>query len=332
MNPRIQSLSQALALAAGLSIPGALHAQTARPQAKVSQVLPHYRAKVALTGTLVIPTTDALSDLAAEWSRAFKRYQPEGSLLFLNKLTKEALQPFQAGTSNLVLLARDMSPTELQEFKAHFGYLPIRIPICIDANIVIVNKENPITSISMEQLDAIFSKSRLGGAPAPAVVWGDLGVRGELAKRPINAYSRPEGTASRASIASMVLLNGAFRTGIIDKVDSSDLAEAVSMDAAGIAIGPLAAWYSTNKTLPVTPYRGTEPRFPSQELVTNSMYPMPRLYYAYLNRAPGKPVDAAAGEALNFILSQEGQALAAEAGLMPGPVEFITMALKRLNQ
>jgi len=331
MKNRFQSIALSLVLAAGLPFPASLTAQTAKVRAKVSDLLPHYKAKVGIRGTLEIPLTDALSDLGDEWSRTFMKYQPEAKLVFLHKLSKEALQPLLSGASNLVILAREMSSAELQEFQTKFGYMPIRIPICIDANIVIVNRENPITSVSMEQLDAIYSRTRLGGAPAPALVWGDLGVKGELAKRTINAYSRPEGTASRASIANLVLLKGEFRAGIIDKVDSSDLAEAVSTDVAGIAIGPLAAWYDTNKTLAVTPYRGNVPRFPSQDMVTSSMYPMPRLYYAYLNRAPGKPVDAAVGEALNFILAQEGQDLAAEVGLMPGPAEFISMALKRLN-
>ena len=208
----------------------------------------------------------------------------------------------------------------------------MRIPVCMDATIVFVNKANPITSITMQQLDAIYSKSRLGGAAKPALVWGDLGVQGELATRTINAYARAEGTATRAAFATTALLKGEYRPGIIDREDSSALAEAVSTDAAGIGFGPMASWFATNKTLPVVPYGGTEARYPTQELVTSSKYPMPRLFYAYLNRAPGQPVPAAVNEAAHYLLSQDGQNEVADVGLLPGPVEFMTIALKRLSR
>jgi phosphate transport system substrate-binding protein len=182
----------------------------------------------------------------------------------------------------------------------------------------------------MEQLDAIYSRNRLGGAPAAAVVWGDLGVQGELAKRTINAYARAEGTATRSAFGTVCLLGGPYRAGIIDREDSSALAEAVSTDAAGIGFGPMASWFATNKTLPVVPYAATEARYPTQEMVTTSKYPMPRLFYAYLNRAPGQPVPTPVNEALHYILAQEGQNVVADIGLLPGPVEFMSIALKRL--
>jgi len=204
--------------------------------------------------------------------------------------------------------------------------------VCMDATIIFVNKANAIASISMEQLDAIYSRDRRGGAPAPAVVWGDLGVQGELAKRTINAYARAEGTDTRSAFGTVCLLGGPYRAGIIDREDSSALAEAVSTDAAGIGFGPMASWFATNKTLPVVPYASTEARYPTQEMVTSSLYPMPRLFYAYLNRAPGQPVPVPVNEALHYMLAQEGQNVVADIGLLPGPVEFMTIALKRLSR
>lgn len=307
-----------------------LEAQSVQVRATVSNVLPHYRPEVGLKGPLDIPCTDALSELGDEWNRGFRKFQPSASLVFLPKLSNEAVASLQSGAAPLVIIARELLAGEMKAFQDKFGYMPMRIPVCMDATIIFVNKANPITSITMEQLDAIYSKNRLGGAPAPLVVWGDLGVQGELAKRTINAYARAEGTATRASFATQCLLKGEYRAGIIDREDSSALAEAVSTDAAGIGFGPMASWFATNKTLPVVPYAATEARYPTQEMVTTSKYPMPRLFYAYLNRAPGQPVSAPVNEALHYLLAQEGQNEVADVGLLPGPVEFMTIALKRL--
>jgi phosphate transport system substrate-binding protein len=321
-----------LVLAAAALVSGPLAAQSVQVRATVSQQLPHYQATVAVKGPLEIPCTDALTDLGDEWNRGFRRYHPAASLVFLPKLTTEAVAALQSGKAPLVIAARELTAPEMKTFQDKFGYLPMRIPVCLDATIIFVNKANPITAVTMEQLDAIYSKNRLGGAPAPAVTWGDLGVQGELAKRTINAYARAEGTATRAAFATTALLKGEYRAGIIDREDSSALAEAISTDVAGIGFGPMASWFATNKTLPVVPFGGTEARYPTQEMVTSSKYPMPRLFYAYLNRAPGQPVPPAVNEALHYILAQEGQNMVADVGLLPGPVEFMTIALKRLSR
>lgn len=321
-----------LVLAAGLSGPGPLLAQTAQVRAKVPEAVQRYQPLVQVKGSFDLFGADELADLGGEWSVAFRRVHPESSLVYRSKQTNEAVKGFLDGSSLLVLTAREMLPEETKAFRAKFGYMPMRIPVCMDANIVFVNKTNPLTSITMEQLDAIYSKSRLGGAKSPALVWGDLGLKGEWAKLPINAYARAEGTATRGSFAEKAMLRGEYRTGILEREDPSALAEAVMTDQAGIAFGTMASWYFANKVLPVVPHHGEDARFPNQEAVTTSKYPMPRLFYAYLNRTPGKPLPGPVNEVIHFLLTREGQNAVADAGLLPAPPEFLTIALRRLSR
>jgi phosphate transport system substrate-binding protein len=321
-----------LVLLSGLANSSRIEAQTAQMRAKVSPVIPKYQPTTQVNEPIDLIGTDALSDLGDEWTTVFRRFQPDAKLIYRPSLTTAAVKALMSGTSLLVLTARELTSEEEKAFQAKYGYMPMRIPVCLDANIVFVNKNNPLKSITMEQLDAIYSKNRLAGAKAPAAVWGDLGLRGEWAKRPIQAYTRAPGTATRANIAETVLLKGEYRPGILDRGDASALAEAIMIDEAGIAISTMASWYYANKVLPVVPLHGEDARFPNQENVTSSRYPMPRLFYAYLNRAPGKPLPAPIDELIHFLLSNEGQNAVADSALFPGPPEFIMIALKRLNR
>lgn len=325
-------LVSGLILAAGICGLGTLQAQTAQPRAKVPATIPGYQPQVQVKGPIDLIGTDALSDLGDEWSSAFRKVHPEANLIYRSKLTTDAIKGLLDGSSLLVISAREFTADENKAFQAKFGYMPMRIPVCLDANIVFVNKNNPITSITMEQLDAIYSKTRLGGSKSAAVVWGDLGLKGEWAKLPIQAYTRAAGSATRSSVGEKVLLNGEFRTGIQDREDGSALAEAVMTDQSGIAIGTMSSWHFANKVLAVVPYHGEDARFPNQENATTSSYPMPRLYYAYLNRTPGAPLPPAVNEIIHFILTREGQNAVADSGLLPGPPEFIQIALKRLSR
>lgn len=316
----------------GMACNSGLKAQSAQIRARVAATIPRYQPLVQLKGPIDLIGTDALSELGEEWASVFRKIHPEANLIFRPGLTKDAVKAFFDGTSLLIITAREFTPDEAKAFQAKYGYMPMRIPICMDANIVFVNKNNPITSISMEQLDAIFSSTRLGGAKSPAVVWGDLGLRGEWAKLPINAYTRAPGTATNANVKEKVLRNGSYRPGILSRDDAAALAEAIMTDQTGIAISTMASWYVANKVLPVTPFQGEDARFPNQENVTTSRYPMPRLYYAYLNRTPGSALPGPVNEVIHFLLAQEGQNAAADSGLLPGPPEFIQIALKRLSR
>lgn len=325
-------LASGLAVALGMSCFGGLQAQTAQTRAKVPTAIPRYQPQAQVKGPIDLPGADELMDLGDEWSSGFKKFHPEANLIYRSKLTKDAVKDFQEGTSLLILADRELTADETKAFQAKFGYMPMRIPVCLDANIVFVNKANPLTSITMEQLDAIYSRTRLSGAKAPAMVWGDLGLKGEWAKMPITAYARAEGSNTRTSFAAQAMLKGEYRAGIQERGDSSALAEAVMTDRAGIAFGTMASWYFANKVIPVMPYHIDEARFPNQDAITTSKYPMPRMFYAYLNRTPGKPLPAPVNEVIHFLLTQEGQNAVADSGLLPGPPEFITIALKRLSR
>jgi len=319
----------ALCIAAGAP---ALRAQTTQVRAKVSTALPNYAPTRQVTTRLDIAGTDALSDLGDEWNRIFRQYHQQGGISYLPKVTKDAVKDLAEGAMPLIITARELTTEENKAFQTKFGYMPMRIPVCMDALIVFVHKNNSLSSITMEQLDAIYSKDRLGGAKEAIKGWDDLRVRGDLGKREIRAYARGEGTAIRDAFQAAVLLKGPYRAGLIQKDDSSSLAEAVVTDEAGIAFGSLASWYAGVKVLAVVPYKATDARFPNQENVTTSRYPMPRMYYAYVNRAPGKQLDPAVDEFLRFILSQEGQGAVADVGILPAPPEFLTIALKRLDR
>ena len=309
-----------------------LQAQAAQTRPKVAASVPKYQPVTTVTGQVDLPGADDLADLGNEWNHGFQAFHPDSGINYQGKVSREVVKDLLEGASPVGIADREFTVEESKAFQKRFGYLPVRIPICMDANIIFVHKDNPLTSITMEQLDAIYSRTRLGGARLPLVHWSDLGVKGDLGKREINAYARQEGAASRASFASQALLKGEYRPGILDKEDSFQVAEAILKDPAGLAFGSLNAWYTANKVLPVVPFQGKDARFPSQENITSSKYPMPRLYYIYLNRVPGQPLDPRLNEVLHFLLSSEGQNQVADVGFMPGPVEFLAIALKRLDR
>ena len=322
-------------LAYALLVSATLLGQGVVPQApKVEPGFPSYVPSVQVDGTLESIGADSLADVWEEWRVAFKGAQPKVQFKINHVPVSQAIKTFLEGGATLIHLPREMKVDEFQAFQKKFGYQPIKLVVCYDAFIVFVNAGNPINVLGMDQLDAAYSSTKLAGYRSEAQVetWGDMGARGgDFARRPINAYMRAEGLASRATIQEMVLLKGKFKPTVKECADWSGIAEAVMTDAAGIGIGTLSNWLTRNKTLALMPLQSKEAVPPTQDNVVSGKYPLSRTYYLYLNRAPGVTPPPVVTEFLQFVLSREGQMAVAQATLFPVPMEIAQLNRKRLR-
>jgi len=301
---------------------------------KVDPRLTSYVPTQAVSATVESIGADSLSDVWEEWKVGFRALQPGVVFKVNNGLSTTAVKAFMDNATPMIHMARELSLDEHKAFEKKFGYTPTKLVVCYDAFIVFVNAGNPIKDIGMDQLDAAYSSTRKAGYKPDSAVdtWGDLGVRGgDYSKRPIHAYMRAEGTASRTTIQDLVLLKGKYKAEVNDAVDWSSIAEAVMTDASGLGIGTLSNWLARNKTLAVTPLQAKEPVPPTQENVVSGKYPLSRTYYFYVNRAPGAPLTPVISEFLNYVLSQQGQTAVAQSSLYPLPADIAQMNRKRLR-
>lgn len=324
----IRPASLFLAIAAAAS---PLAAQINQYRARVDAGVPAYTPRQTVSEMVVAVGSDPLAQLCDEWDAGFRKFHPGARLKFTPSTTPPAVKAFIAGTASLAFLAREMTPEELKAFQAQHGHPPIRIPVCIDATIVFVNRSNPIKRVSMAELDAIFGTRRLGGAEKDISSWGELGLRGDWSERRITPYSREKNTAICQLFREQVLLKGECKPTIVERPDANSVAESVITDPSAIAYAPVVAWYSSNKILPVIPYQADDPVPPTQEAVTAGTYPMTRLNFLYVNRIPGQALPAPVWEFALFILSREGQEAVADAGLFPAPPDLLKAGLRRLQ-
>jgi len=299
---------------------------------KVDPAIPSYAySGPLLGGTIESSGADSLADVWDEWQQGFRSLHPGVEFRVVQTLTKTAFDALMAGTVPIIHTARELSIPEYQAFEKKWGYPPTKVLVCFDAYIVFVNSSNPIKELGMDQLDAALSTSRAAGYPKDVETWGDLGGRGDWAKRPIHVYFRAEGTASWAVVKELVLQKGEFKAKLIDKPDGPSIADAVITDSNGLAIGTLATWYTRNRTLAVTPLHGRDALLPTQENVVSGRYPMSKGFYLYVNRAPGKALPPVLTEFLHFALSQEGQQAVARSSLYPLPADLAAMNRKRVR-
>ena len=133
-----------------------------------------------MAGNLGSIGSDTLNNLMTYWAEGFKKKYPNVNIQIEGKGSSTAPPALIAGTAQLGPMSREMKGSEIEEFEKKHGYKPTRIGVALDSLAVFVNKDNPIKSLSLDKVDAIFSKTHKRGG-ADVTTWGQLGVTGKLA-------------------------------------------------------------------------------------------------------------------------------------------------------
>jgi phosphate transport system substrate-binding protein len=196
---------------------------------------------------------------------------------------------------------------------------------------VFVHRDNPLEKLTIPQADSVFSKSRRQGAPKDVVTWGDLGLTGDWATRPLSLYGRNSASGTYGFFKEHVLKNGDFKDQVKEQPGSASVVQGVSNDR--FAIGYSGIGYKTSgvRAVPLAEKEGGESSAGAYEDVVDGKYPLARYLYVYVNRAPGKPLDPLVREFLKLVVSRQGQEVVIKDGYLPLPAKIVQEELKKLE-
>ena len=168
--------------------------------------LQSYTRVSGVSGNLNSVGSDTLNNLMALWTEGFKKHYPNVVTQVEGKGSSTAPPALIEGVSQLGPMSRAMKDKEIDAFEAKFGYKPTAVRVSIDALAVFVHKDNPIKGLSLKQVDSVFSSTRARGG-ADAASWGDLGLEGAWAGRPLSAYGRNSASGTYGFFKELALFD-----------------------------------------------------------------------------------------------------------------------------
>jgi phosphate transport system substrate-binding protein len=282
----------------------------------VDAAIPPYRKLASLDGTVRSVGSSTLSNLLLRWSSEFKLLYPGVDVMVTGGGSDSAPAALIAGTAELAPMSRPMRASEIAQFKAKFGYEPTRITVGLDAIAVYVNKNNPLKSISLKQLDGIFSATHKRGSE-PIKTWGQLGLTGDWQGREIELKGPGRAQGIYSLFREMVLDGGEYRFDLRAEPVASSIVQGVGTSDA--AIGFASYFYDSQRTRALAVSATGEAPFaePDQTSVVSGAYPLARSLYVYVNKPALSGTQKAAAEFLRYICSSSGQELSARDGNYP---------------
>src|SRR5689334_16856823 len=133
------------------------NALSAQP-VQVDPAIKGYTKASGVSGNMNSVGSDTLNNLMTLWAEGFRKQYPNVRIQIEGKGSSTAPPALIAGTAQLGPMSRVMKSTEIDDFEKKYGYAPTPIRVAVDALAVYVNKDNPLTKLSLQQVDAIFSK------------------------------------------------------------------------------------------------------------------------------------------------------------------------------
>lgn len=284
-----------------------------------------------VSGNLNSIGSDTMNNLMTYWAEGFNRVYPNVRVQIEGKGSTTAPPALISGTAQIGPMSRAMKPTEIDAFDKKYGYKPIEIKTALDALAVYVNKDNPIKGLSLPQVDAIFSKTRKGGYTQDIRIFGQLGLTGEWAKRPISLYGRNSASGTYGFFKERALFKGDYRNEVKEQPGSASVVQGVTEDR--YAIGYSGIGYKTSgvHAVPLSFKEGEPYQEAEMENVMSGSYPLARFLYVYIHKKPGQPLDPLIREFVKFILCREGQEVVIKDGYIPLPASVVEAELKKIE-
>jgi phosphate transport system substrate-binding protein len=306
-------------------------AAVAEAVTQIDPALQPYRAVSGVSGNVSSVGSDTLNNLMTLWAESFRRFYPNVKIQIEGKGSSTAPPALIAGTAQLGPMSRPMKGTEIDQFEKKHGHKPTPIRTSVDALAVFVNKDNPIKCLTVAQIDAIFSKSRRQGYKEDVKTWGQLGLTGEWASKPISLYGRNSASGTYGFFKEHMLKNGDYKDEVKEQPGSASVVQGATVDR--YAMGYSGIGYATAgvRAVPIAEKQGGKCVEAVADHAYSGEYPLARFLYVYVNKAPGKPLDPVTREFVKLIVSKEGQEVVVKDGYYPIPASVAKEELAKVQ-
>lgn len=328
--------------------------------------LPHYQPKKLLTGWIRIEGNNYIADgkIGEYWQEAFAKFQPGIRLSYYLPTSAGAFGALDFDLADMVISHRP-GFYDLLAYERMKNCDPVEVAAATgsydvggweNSYTIIVNSANPLKGITMEQLDGVFGAERDGGwvgtnwrpdlARGPEKnlrTWGQLGLTGEWADKPIHPYGFSLRYNTAVTFCDLVLKGSDKWNETIHAygnymapdgkryIEADQITEAIGKDKYAIGFNRYRGERPNVSRLAVGEGNGPLVEHTITN-VQNGRYPLATQVYFYTTVLPGAQMNPMVQEFMRFVLSQEGQAEVQRDGkYLPLTAEMVRAQLKKIE-
>jgi len=236
-----------------------------------------------------------------------------------------------SGRADLGISSIPMTSAQREAFVRHFGYPILEARVALDALQILVHPSNPIESLTVPQLDAIYGSELRAGALKPIRSWEEAGVFGWGTDKPITAFAGWLHYGTSKFFRDSVLEGGPWREdiqtlGVIQSPEPD-----IAADPAAIVFSNYRPRDHRVKVLAIARQTEEQPYPPLPAHIYGEEYPLIRFFTVYVSAPSVEDLPNETREFLNYLLSYEGQTEVAQTASLPLDRTMLLRSRKRLG-
>lgn len=255
--------------------------------------------------------SDTIVNLALAWAEAYRKVKPDLDIAVTGGGSGTGIAALINGTVDIANASREMKDNEIADAQKN-GINPVEHTVAIDALAVIVNKQNPVSQLTIDQLSDIFT-GRITN-------WKDVGG----SDGPIVLVSRETNSGTHVYFLEEVVRKGDSKNKDVFAPQTLLMPSSVGITSE-VQRNPRAIGYDglgyvdteTEKLIAVAKDASSPYVLPSVASGADGSYPISRGLYMYTTGVPNADID----DYLAWIRGPEGQKIVANLGFVPIPQE-----------
>lgn len=260
-------------------------------------------ATFAFAGNITVKGSDTLVVLAQKWAEVYMGKNAGVKIQVTGGGSGVGLAALQNNQTDIANSSRPIKPAERAACIKAFNKSPREYKVCLDGLSVYVNASNPLTELTVEQVEKIFTGKIKN--------WKELGG----ADAPITVVSRENSSGTYEFFKEHVLKGQDFVASAQTMPGTAAVISSVSKEPKAIGYGG-AAYGEGAKALRIKKDDASPAIEATEENVLSGKYPIWRYLFVYLSPEKDKGEIAAY---LNWVRSDEGQKIVKEVGYYPLP-------------
>lgn len=249
---------------------------------------------------ITIKGSDTMVILSQRWAELYMQKHPDVSIQVTGGGSGVGLSALINGTTDICNASRPIKRSETAKLKERYSSLGVEIKAARDGVSVYMHKDNPVHELSLEQLRKIYE--------GEITNWKQVG--GNDAR--IILYGRENSSGTYVFFKDNVLKGNDFSASMQSIPGTAGVVNAVAKDVNGVGFGGVA--YAKGVQYAKLKEDAGSPAYePTEENIRNGKYPLSRYLFMYMRSRP----TGAAKEFIQWVLSDEGQAVVTKVGYFP---------------
>jgi phosphate transport system substrate-binding protein len=258
--------------------------------------------------SISVEGSDTMVNIAQAWAENYNKLHPELSIQVLGGGSGVGIASLIDGNCDLANTSRKMKEKEIQRAVARQNAEPMEHIVGFDSLAIYVHKDNPLESISLEELAEIYGE---GGT---ITKWSQLDVKIANGKDSIVWLNRQSSSGTYTYFRDVVLgKKRDYKMGSMNQSGSKDVIFLIAHTPGAIGYSGMGYVTDDVKVLKVSRKKGEPAAPPSIENAHSGSYPITRPLQIYTLGEPKKSVK----EYLDWIVSDKGQKIVQDLGYVP---------------